>query len=194
MTKKHEDKLETNEEEIIDETDSSDETENTEEEGKVDGEGGDDKRIPYDRFKAKVDEVNALQKRLDKIEREQADKERKELEEQNRYKELYEEALKTIETQKENDVKRTKESLLKDVGYSDGQISRLVKLVDGDTEEEIKASIDELKADFPVPKKYADPSAGNGQGRSPEQVEGEEIGHKLFDRLLSSGRIKGLKK
>src|SRR5690625_5836132 len=56
-------------------------------------EGGEDKRIPYDRFKQKVDEVNELKQRLAQIEEEQAKAKRQELEEQERYKELYEQAL-----------------------------------------------------------------------------------------------------
>src|SRR5690625_5677918 len=56
-------------------------------------EGGEDKRIPYERFKQKVDEDKALKEKLAEIEREKAEAEKAELEAQNKYKELYEQAL-----------------------------------------------------------------------------------------------------
>src|SRR5690625_1526247 len=56
-------------------------------------EGGENTRIPYERFKQKVDEVNELREKLTQIEEEQAKAKRQELEEQERYKELYEQAL-----------------------------------------------------------------------------------------------------
>src|SRR5699024_12315162 len=71
---------------------STDASENTEEQGVT------SKRIPYDRFKQKVDEVNALKEKLDQFEKEQAENERKELEEQEKYKELYEQAQAEIES------------------------------------------------------------------------------------------------
>jgi hypothetical protein len=175
----------------------SDGTLNTDEPEGGDGGGGtavDDKRIPYDRFKAKVEEVNRLKAKLDEIEEAEEEAKRKQLEDQNQYKELYEEALETIQTQKEDALQRTKESLLKDAGYNDGQIARLTKLVEGETEDDIKTSIDELKTDFPVAKKYADPSVGNGAGATPDKVDGEDIGRSMFEKLLASGKIKGTKK
>ena len=60
-----------------------------------------DNKIPYERFKEKVDEVNALKEKLAAIEKEQADAKRKELEEQNEYKTLYEQALQQAEQAKQ---------------------------------------------------------------------------------------------
>src|SRR5690606_33314730 len=78
-----------NEEQMnIDETNPTDEslkTEETKEENV-------DNKIPYDRFKAKVDEANALKEKLAKIEKAQEEAKRKELEQQNEYKTLYEQA------------------------------------------------------------------------------------------------------
>ena len=67
----------------IDEATSTDESLNTEEQKEVDNQ-----RIPYDRFKAKVDEANALKEKLAEIERQQEEAKRKELEETEQYKEL----------------------------------------------------------------------------------------------------------
>ena len=57
-----------------DEAVTSDETKNTQEhEQQVEN------KIPYDRFKSKVDEVNALKEKLGQIEREQEEANRKKL-------------------------------------------------------------------------------------------------------------------
>src|SRR5690625_1281336 len=141
------------EETKVDETEASDETENTEETVV-------ENRIPYERFKAKVDEANALKERLAEIERQQEDARHKELEENEQYKELYEQAHETIEKQKEDALNVKKESLLVQAGYSDEQTAKLSKLVEGNTDEEISQSIEDLKATFPVKQKYVDPSAG----------------------------------
>lgn len=165
---------------------SSDGTENTDDTGV-------DNRIPYDRFKQKVDEVNALKSKLDQIEKEQEAAKRKELEDQNKYKELYEQALETIEESKKAIVQQTKESLLTKAGYNDDQVTRLSKLVEGDSEEEMNTSIDEIKKLFPVEQDYADPSVNNGSGTTPTPVEGEEVGRNMFDKLLNSGKLRGFK-
>src|SRR5690625_1320676 len=72
---------------IDDTANSSDETKNTEEQTQEV-----DNKIPYDRFKAKVDEANALKEKLAEIEKANEEAERKKLEEQNEYKKLYEQA------------------------------------------------------------------------------------------------------
>ena len=165
---------------------SSDGTENTDDTGV-------DNRIPYDRFKQKVDEVNALKSKLDQIEKEQEAAKRKELEDQNKYKELYEQALETIEESKKAIVQQTKESLLTNAGYSDEQVTRLSKLVEGDSEEEMNTSIDEIKKLFPVEQDYADPSVNNGSNIDPTPTDGEDVGKSMFEKLLNSGKIRGFK-
>jgi len=165
---------------------SSDGTENTDDTGV-------DNRIPYDRFKQKVDEVNALKSKLDQIEKEQEAAKRKELEDQNKYKELYEQALETIEQTEKANVQRTKETLLTKAGYSDEQITRLVKLVEGDTDEEMAKSINEIKTLFPIEPNYADPSVNNGSNIDPTPTDGEDVGKSMFEKLLNSGKIRGFK-
>ena len=171
-----------------DEAVTSDETKNTEEQ-----EQQVDNRIPYDRFKSKVDEVNALKEKLGQIEREQEEANRKKLEEQNEYKQLYEQAKETIEQQKEDALNAKKTSLLSQAGYNEEQIIKLSKLVDGEDDEAIKRSIEELKTTFPT-KKYVDPSLGNNQRGKPAKTDGEELGRNMFESLFKSGRIKGIKK
>src|SRR5699024_8298749 len=90
-----------------DEAVTSDKTKNTDEQ-----EQQVENKIPYDRFKYKVDEVNALKEKRCQSEREQEEANRKKLEEQNEYKQLYEQAKETIEKQKEDALNAKKTSLL----------------------------------------------------------------------------------
>src|SRR5690625_7403380 len=128
----------------IDEATSTDESLNTEEQKEVDNQ-----RIPYERFKAKVDEANALIEKLAEIEREQEEAKRKKLEETEQYKELYEQALKQAEQAKQEALATTKSAMLAQAGYDDEQTKQLTKLVEGETDEEISESIKLLKATIP---------------------------------------------
>src|SRR5690625_3646790 len=95
----------------------------------------DSKHIPYDRFKAKVDEANALKEKLAEFEEAQAEAERKKLEEQNEYKTLYEQALQQAEQAKAEALTTKKSALLSSAGYGEEQANHLLKLIDGETDE-----------------------------------------------------------
>src|SRR5690625_3513188 len=163
----------------IDEATSTDESLNTEEQKEVDNQ-----RIPYDRFKAKVDEANALKEKLAKIEKAQEEAKRKELEETEQYKELYEQALKQAEQAKKEALSTKKTALLAQAGYSEEQTKLLAKLVDGETDEEISESIKLLQATIPVQDNYGDPSAFNGAKEKPKTVDAEEVGRNAVSRVL----------
>src|SRR5690625_3040426 len=156
----------------IDEATSTDESLITEEQKEVDNQ-----RIPYDRFKAKVDEANALKEKLAKIERQQEEAKRKELEETEQYKELYEQA-------KQEALATKKSAMLAQAGYDDEQTKLLTKLVEGETDEEISESIKLLKATIPTKDNYGDPSAFNGAKEKPKTVDAEEVGRNAVSRVL----------
>ncbi len=160
----------------IDESIPSDETKKPEETNV-------DTKIPYERFKAKVDEANALKERLAEIERAQEEAKRKELEEQNDYKTLYEQALEQAAQAKAESIGIKKNALLAAAGYSEEQTKLLAKLVDGESDEEIAESIKLLKATIPVQDEYGDPSAFNGAKQKPETVGADELGAKVFERI-----------
>ena len=143
-----------------------------------------DTKIPYDRFKAKVDEANALKEKLAEFEKAQSEKERKELEEREEYKTLYEQALQQAEQAKQESLVIKKNALLMQAGYSQEQTQLLAKLVDGATDEEISESIKLLQATIPAQDNYADPSALNGAKGKPESVDKEEIGRSAVSRVL----------
>src|SRR5690625_4733911 len=159
-----------------DDTNPSDETKNTDEHNV-------DNKIPYDRFKAKVDEANALKEKLAEIERQQEEAKRKELEEQNEYKTLYEQALQQAEQAKQEAIGIKKNALLTQAGYGSDQAKLLVKLIEGETDEEISESIKLLQATIPVQDEYGDPSAFNGAKDKPETVSADELGAKVFERI-----------
>lgn len=142
-----------------------------------------DTKIPYDRFKAKVDEANALKEKLAAIEKAQEEAKRKELEEQNEYKTLYEQAVQQAEQAEKEALGIKKSALLTQAGYSAEQTKLLSKLVEGETDEEISESIKLLQATIPAQDNYGDPSAMNGRKDAPIPVDPIENGRNLFQRL-----------
>src|SRR5690625_2534783 len=142
------------------------------------------KHIPYERFKQKVDEANALKKKLAEIEEAKAEAERKKLEEQNEYKTLYEQALQQAEEAKQEALATKKSAMLAQAGYDDEQTKLLTKLVEGETDEEISESIKLLKATIPAKDNYGDPSAFNGAKEKPKTVDAEEVGRNAVSRVL----------
>src|SRR5699024_2662873 len=125
-------------------TGSSDETVNTDKDDSQTQE-----RIPYDRFKQKVDEANALKAELDEIKQAQADAKRKELEETEQYKELYEQAKAEAEAIRQQALAVQKNTALTLAGYNEEQAQTLGKLVEGESAEEIVESIYKLRAKIP---------------------------------------------
>src|SRR5690625_2731651 len=87
----------------------------------------DSKHIPYDRFKAKVDEANALKEKLAEFEEAKAEAERIKLEEQNEYKTLYEQALQQAEQAKAEAIGTKKSTLRTAAGYSEEQVGVMTK-------------------------------------------------------------------
>jgi|SRR5690554_2123746 len=163
----------------IDETNPTDESLNTGEQENTNV----DNKIPYERFKAKVDEANALKEKLAEIEKEQEEAKRKELEEKEEYKTLYEQALQDAEQAKEEALSIKKNALLLQAGYGEEQAKLLVKLVEGENDEDIAESVKLLKATIPVKDDYADPSPLNGAKDKPEKVGADEVGAKVFERI-----------
>lgn len=156
----------------------SDETKNTETTNPLDN------KVPYDRFKQKVDEANALKEKLAQFEREQAEKERRALEEQQEYKTLYEKAQEQITQFQQQAVEAKKETLLIDAGYTREQAERYKKYLDGESDDTLTQSLNVLKQDIP-PKPYVDPSLGNGNTPKPEPTDAYDQGKELARNILA---------
>lgn len=166
-----------------DEAVTSDETKNTEEQ-----EQQVDNRIPYDRFKSKVDEVNALKERLNAFETEQQEAERKRLEEAEQYKQLAESYKQELESQKADVLNAKKETLLTQAGYTAEQVELLRSTVSGESDEEITKSIEGLKAVIAPKPAYVDPSPMNGAKDKPEPMDATEIGANAWERIKNKLR------
>lgn len=142
-------------------------------------------KVPYERFKEKVDEVNALKAQLAELKKAQEEAEKKRLEEQNEYKKLYEKAVKELEEFKRQTLNAKKDALLAKAGYDDEQIRVLRNTLTGETDEELAQSIEQVKAVFPPKPKYVDPSLMNGIRQEPEPKDISEIGVKQFEKIKS---------
>ena len=146
-------------------------------------------KVPYERFKEKVDEVNALKAQLAELQKAQEEAEKKRLEEQNEYKKLYEKAVKELEEFKRQTLNAKKDALLAKAGYDDEQIRVLRNTLTGETDEELAQSIEQVKAVFPPKPKYVDPSPMNGERDRPEPIDERDIGFKWGKILKSKGKI-----
>jgi len=126
------------------------------------------------------------------------DAERKNLAENEKFKELADKngeiASKLqvqLDEQRLDVTKAKKESMLTKAGYSDEQVTRFTKYLEGETDEELAEALKELKADVPPKKPYTDPSAGNGRKEEPKPKGADEAGKSLYQRLKEKGKVKG---
>lgn len=140
--------------------------------------------ILSDRLKRERDKREADEKKA----REEA--ERKRLEENNEFKSLADKYREELDALKEDARKAKKTALLVKAGYSDEQVERYAKFVDGDTDEAMAAAVEQLKQDVPPTPKYVDPSAGNSTKQTPAPKDKEDKGRELFKRLKGEGRIR----
>ena len=147
-------------------------------------------KIPYERFKEKVDETNELRRKLQAFEDAQAAAASAELLAQGKYQEIAADLQKQLDAAKADALSLTKNSLLVKEGYSDEQIARYSKFVVGTNEAELQKSLDELKADVPPKKAYADPSSTNPPKTVPAQKDLKTKGEEAYARLKAKGLIK----
>jgi hypothetical protein len=132
-------------------------------------------------------------KRDEALKQQQEEAERKRLEEEQKYKELYEKLQQDLEAQKATALQVRKESMLAQAGYSEEQSKTLVKLIEGEDDDTLKASLESVKALFPPVKEknYGDPNPGNGGKQVPKKKDLEEKGKSAYQRLKAKGKIRG---
>lgn len=145
--------------------------------------------------------ARAKKKKDDEIQKERDEAERTRLEENEQYKELADKRQEEVdqlkkeqEEQKADVLNAKKESLLVKAGYSDDQVKRYTKYLDGESNDELATSLEALKSDIPPTPSYADPSAGNGEKQKPGKTGLREEGKTAYQRLKEKGKIKGKKK
>lgn len=153
-----------------------------------------DNKIPYDRFKAKVDEANELKRKLAEIEQAKEEAERKKLEEANEFKSLYEKTQSELEAIKREaestKLENLKTNLLVQAGYTGEQLERVRKYIVGANEDELKSSLEELTKDIPPKSGGVDPSVHNPQRQQPQPKDLTEEGRSTYERLKQLGKIR----
>mgnify|MGYP003429639575 FL=1 len=147
-------------------------------------------KIPYERFKEKVDETNELRRQLQAFTDAQAAAASAELLAQGKYQEIAADLQKQLDAAKADALSLTKNSLLIKEGYSAEQIERYSKFVVGTNEAELQKSLDELKADVPPKKAYADPASANPPKTIPAKKDLKTKGETTYERLKALGRVK----
>lgn len=125
----------------------------------------------------------------EKAEEARKEAEKKALIEQEKYKELYETLQEELATQKAENLSAKRDALMAGAGYSAEQIERYRKFVDGDNEEAIKQSLEELKVDLPPKGGYVDPQLSNPKRQDPKQEDLYDVGKELFAKLKAKGRV-----
>lgn len=145
-----------------------------------------DNQIPYERFKQKVDEANALKDKLAEFEKAKAEEEEQRLKEKEDYKSLYEQAQEQVKQQQAIALDAKKDALLIHAGYSQEQAGLLRKLVEGSSDDELEESIKSIKETFPteIRKDYVDLGLGNGRRTEIESKNGEGLGKSLYQRVM----------
>lgn len=169
------DKTKTDDDE--DKTETDEPTDTDVDEGDNDeGSGGEEPKFTQADLDRIVKERLAREKR--KAE-EEAEKRRKE--EEGEYKELYETSQKEFAEFKR---KNTVETLMLKAGYTEEQVGRYAKFVDGDEESDIKASLDVLIEDIPpTTVERREPGAGPRIKQEPTPKDGVEYGKELLSRI-----------
>lgn len=172
--------------------------------GNIDEDEGDGKQIETNEggektftqaeLEAIVKDRLAREKRKadEKAEQARKEAERKALEEQGNYKEMYKQLQKDLAEKDKAVLEIKKETLLLGAGYTQEQVDRYKKYVNGTTEEELATALEVLKADIPPnASNYVDPATqGNGQRQQQQQQDPTEYGKNLFKKLKEKGRIR----
>ncbi|RWQ69811.1 hypothetical protein [Bacillus cereus] len=125
-----------------------------------------------------------------KAERERQEAERKNLEEQEKYKELYQNLEKQVADEKVKTLDAKKETLLVGAGYSEDQVALLKGLLTGDTDDELKQSLETIKSTLAPKGNGADPSPGNPPRQPPNPIDPADKGKSAFQRLKEKGKIR----
>ncbi|WP_433943616.1 capsid assembly scaffolding protein Gp46 family protein [Paenibacillus sp. SN-8-1] len=124
----------------------------------------------------------------------QAEAERKQREQNEEYKTLYESAQTELDRvrneAKTAELNAIKTRLILAAGYGADQLDRVSKYVTGEDEDAIKASIDEVKADMPPKVSGVDPNPNNGPRQQPKPGGLTDAGKAQYERLKALGKFR----
>ncbi|PFP97698.1 hypothetical protein COK06_13230 [Bacillus cereus] len=124
-----------------------------------------------------------------KAEKERQEAERKNLEDQEKYKELYLNLEKQVADEKVKTLDAKKETLLVGAGYAPEQVVLVKDLLKGDSEDELKVSLESVKQVILPLGTGADPSPGNPRRGNPEPKDPTDVGRNLYAELKAKGKL-----
>jgi hypothetical protein len=111
--------------------------------------------------------------------------------ENEQYKELAEQLQSELDEIKKAALNAKKESLLAKAGYTEEQIAKYAKYVEGETDEELEQSVEDLLKDIPPrTKTYADPHVYNGRKNEPKKTDLKDKGKSMYQRLKEKGKLR----
>jgi len=133
---------------------------------------GQEHMIPKSRFDEINNELKRLKAEQDKAAKAQSEAERKALEEQNKYKELYEKEIQEREKAMAAVKAMEMQNLRRDIAAKVGLPALLANRLRGETEEEITADANELLQTIPKqPAPNLDGGARNPKGDKPQYTD-----------------------
>jgi hypothetical protein len=133
--------------------------------------------------------VREKRKADEKAEEARKEAEKKALIENEKYKELYETLQQDLAEQKALALTAKRDSLLAQAGYTPEQITKYAKFVEGTNDEELLASIEELKVDLPPKTQgFINPSV-NPRKQDPKPADAYEAGKERIKRLREQGLL-----
>ncbi|PEA75086.1 hypothetical protein [Bacillus wiedmannii] len=125
----------------------------------------------------------------EKAEKERQEAERKELVEKEKFKELYENLQQQLGEEKVKALDAKKETILVSAGYSAEQIVLIKDLLKGETDEDLKQSLESVKLAVLPLNNGADPSPGNPRRGNPEPKDLTDVGRDMYARLKANGKL-----
>ncbi|MFB5588473.1 hypothetical protein ACE41I_17425 [Bacillus cereus] len=125
----------------------------------------------------------------EKAEKERQEAERKELEEKEQFKKLYENLQQQLDEEKAKSLDAKKETILVSAGYSAEQIVLIKDLLKGETDEDLKQSLESVKLAVLPLNNGADPSPGNPKRGNPEPKDLTDVGREAYARLKANGKL-----
>ncbi|MBP1913244.1 putative RNase H-like nuclease (RuvC/YqgF family) [Lederbergia galactosidilyticus] len=84
---------------------------------------------------------------------------------------------------KSESIAAAKRKAMREVHYNDDQIERYLSHIEGETVDEIKASVLKLSMDITPVDPYGDPSAMNGAKQKPTHADPGELGKSVYERI-----------
>lgn len=84
---------------------------------------------------------------------------------------------------KSESIAESKRKAMRELHYNDDQIERYLSHIEGESLDEIKASVLKLSMDIPPVDPYGDPSAMNGAKQKPTHVDPGELGKSVYERI-----------